>query len=551
MVRPSPAFLHTPPSTIPHATLPLFRPSVDHEHDQLAIARPKKKSRATVQVQVSHQDDEEDELEIENMMSSQPILSPPPSRAATVPPSPPPVHRHGSSPPPSPLPVHETSTHLTSARTVSPAPVSFSATTSLPVPRKLLPLPPKPNFLPGPKTEPSTLDRNYDAMVQEINEILHAPDAKNDPKFVELQYEDSIDQRRQIAKYIGDNYVVLLHGRPSPRKLDWDRDSFTECFAGRRTNPQYSDGAGTALYVEKGRKEWYYLRLDPSLDSASARACATLAISRGNRESCTPYVLTLLPGDVLIQPPNLVHRVYTPERSIVTGSHFYAYQSLHLSEQALLIDHHKGDITTNEEHPDAIRIYARMVLSLGDGAFKYRRTIPLRALHVFRRLMDQPTKYKPQLLDTTKARSTEDDHELYMREQHADIKLACVILDLIFERDHLESPPKSSDQPGGPWDDAAGPLIDVAPLPLPQILKELEEPWSALKSSKSSRPFFPPPATMRKLHKLVAASSKSSKKPRHRSPSLPSNKKRPRSSSLSSLSSLSSSGSDITVFSVA
>ncbi|EJD47358.1 hypothetical protein AURDEDRAFT_163571 [Auricularia subglabra TFB-10046 SS5] len=81
-----------------------------------------------------------------------------------------------------------------------------------------------------------------------------------------------------------------------------------------------------------------------------------------------------------IQPPNLVHRVYTAERSIVMGGHFYCFQTMHLTELARLIDVDYNELATNEDHEGVHRLFARMVMRLGTGFTVGTRVAEFRGL---------------------------------------------------------------------------------------------------------------------------------------------------------------------------
>lgn len=101
--------------------------------------------------------------------------------------------------------------------------------------------------------------------------------------------------------------------------------------------------------------KWYRVRLEPA---------DVLYVNKP-----PPPKLSILPSDDFrIQPPNLVHRVYTAEKSIVKGGHFYTYKTLHLTEMALLVDKKKSRLATNEDHPAVPRLLARMAMSLAYGS---------------------------------------------------------------------------------------------------------------------------------------------------------------------------------------
>ncbi|KAG2083677.1 uncharacterized protein F5147DRAFT_660107 [Suillus discolor] len=75
-------------------------------------------------------------------------------------------------------------------------------------------------------------------------------------------------------------------------------------------------------------------------------------------------IVTLLPGDMLIQPPSQFHAVYTPVTSFATGGHFYNYETMHLMEISRYIDHKQGRTLTNQVHEHSLETFQRMVINL-------------------------------------------------------------------------------------------------------------------------------------------------------------------------------------------
>ncbi|KAG1853414.1 hypothetical protein F4604DRAFT_1686400 [Suillus subluteus] len=75
-------------------------------------------------------------------------------------------------------------------------------------------------------------------------------------------------------------------------------------------------------------------------------------------------IVTLLPGDMLIQPAGQFHAVYTPVASFATGGHFYNYECMHLTELSRYIDHKQGKILTNQVHAHSLEMFQRMVINL-------------------------------------------------------------------------------------------------------------------------------------------------------------------------------------------
>ncbi|KAI0342917.1 hypothetical protein BDW22DRAFT_1345367 [Trametopsis cervina] len=75
----------------------------------------------------------------------------------------------------------------------------------------------------------------------------------------------------------------------------------------------------------------------------------------------------LTPGVTLIQPPGVLHQVFTVENCICTGGHFYTANTMHLTEFA---HSHVAAIklqNTNASHLSTVRILARMTIQMAAG----------------------------------------------------------------------------------------------------------------------------------------------------------------------------------------
>ncbi|KAG9309164.1 hypothetical protein JVU11DRAFT_10875 [Chiua virens] len=70
-------------------------------------------------------------------------------------------------------------------------------------------------------------------------------------------------------------------------------------------------------------------------------------------------------GDVMFQPPGVLHTVYTPVPSIFTGGYFFSYETLHLTRavSSLLPVQHDESLT-NDERPGFMRTLCRMLIAL-------------------------------------------------------------------------------------------------------------------------------------------------------------------------------------------
>ncbi|KAG2336061.1 hypothetical protein BDR05DRAFT_953632 [Suillus weaverae] len=132
-----------------------------------------------------------------------------------------------------------------------------------------------------------------------------------------------------------------------------------------------SDGGATFVQIETGEKKWGLYK--PTREDTITRtdlcdmAPKLLGFHRNRQtieENWHGEVVTLLPGDMLIQPPGQFHAVYTPIASFATGGHFYNYESMHLTELSRYVDHKQGKHLTNQEHEHSLETFQRMVLNL-------------------------------------------------------------------------------------------------------------------------------------------------------------------------------------------
>ncbi|THV01672.1 hypothetical protein K435DRAFT_853532 [Dendrothele bispora CBS 962.96] len=94
--------------------------------------------------------------------------------------------------------------------------------------------------------------------------------------------------------------------------------------------------------------------------------------------------ILLTEGDVLFQPPGVMHQVYTITPSYFQGSSFWTFETLHLTRFSRLIDVEHGDCTTNVDHQDHLILQCMVRLALAlphftQGLVHYKR--PLAALY--------------------------------------------------------------------------------------------------------------------------------------------------------------------------
>ncbi|KAG2063549.1 hypothetical protein BDR04DRAFT_1123182 [Suillus decipiens] len=141
--------------------------------------------------------------------------------------------------------------------------------------------------------------------------------------------------------------------------------------AGFLTYPHHdAEGTLTWIRMEVGVKLWVYFRPrgrqhDRShLQNIATRLVNFTEHTEWLKRHCNAEVITLLPGDILIQPPCMMHAVYTPVASFATGGHFYHYGCMHLTELARYIDVEVADSTTNQNLAHALETIRRMVIAI-------------------------------------------------------------------------------------------------------------------------------------------------------------------------------------------
>ncbi|KAG2336299.1 hypothetical protein BDR05DRAFT_1005990 [Suillus weaverae] len=134
-----------------------------------------------------------------------------------------------------------------------------------------------------------------------------------------------------------------------------------------------SDGGNTYVKVENHNGLKFWCLAFPKNGHAIPRTTlstnfalfADLKKNRKKIESKWDFeVVTVLPGDLLIQPPGQFHAVYTPVATFATGGHFYNHEYMHLTELSRYTDHTKGTTFTNQTHDHSIATFERMVINL-------------------------------------------------------------------------------------------------------------------------------------------------------------------------------------------
>ncbi|KAG2353406.1 hypothetical protein BDR07DRAFT_1496320 [Suillus spraguei] len=134
-----------------------------------------------------------------------------------------------------------------------------------------------------------------------------------------------------------------------------------------------SDGGNTYVKVENDNGVKFWCLAFPKDGHAISRTTlsANFALFADLKKNCKKIeskwdfeVVTILPGDLLIQPPGQFHAVYTPVATFATGGHFYNHQYMHLTELSRYMDRTKGTTFTNQVHEHSIATFQRMVINL-------------------------------------------------------------------------------------------------------------------------------------------------------------------------------------------
>lgn len=132
-----------------------------------------------------------------------------------------------------------------------------------------------------------------------------------------------------------------------------------------------ANGFGTYMFIRDGCKIWAILR--PKVPSTHTTISQLLDILRkivrpapamDYTELVDTFTIFLLPGDVLVQPPNAIHLVYTPVNCLSGGGHYLTYEVLHLVELSRRLDRHYGHHSTNSDHPILFHVLCRMAIAL-------------------------------------------------------------------------------------------------------------------------------------------------------------------------------------------
>ncbi|KAG9310697.1 hypothetical protein JVU11DRAFT_9291 [Chiua virens] len=171
--------------------------------------------------------------------------------------------------------------------------------------------------------------------------------------------------------------------------------------AGFLTYPHH-DAAGylTFSFMRGGGKFWGYIILK-DVDHQDQRAVidawdryytqplAAETVDRGVEVG----TVVLEEDAVLIQPPGINHMVYTPCHSVTSGGHMYCYDTMHLTEFAVVYDFgldqggERRPSASNSAHPGMLQKICRMAMAL--PAFAPTRQFHRRCLIGIRSIIDR------------------------------------------------------------------------------------------------------------------------------------------------------------------
>ncbi|KAL0945961.1 hypothetical protein HGRIS_012239 [Hohenbuehelia grisea] len=154
--------------------------------------------------------------------------------------------------------------------------------------------------------------------------------------------------------------------------------------AGYLTFPHHNAG-GLCTYItmKTGLKIWGFFvpKSSPGVPSIHLPDAVDAILELENWKAFADlYLIMLTPGCVLIQPPGLLHLVYSPVKSIASGGHFLVFDALHLTAWSRRLENAIGLFSTNAEHPCVERYLARMILALEGKKGHIRPLKPLAAL---------------------------------------------------------------------------------------------------------------------------------------------------------------------------
>ncbi|KAK7678962.1 hypothetical protein QCA50_018102 [Cerrena zonata] len=184
--------------------------------------------------------------------------------------------------------------------------------------------------------------------------------------------------------------------RKDPFSQDWVRCKTWSlaCHAASWT-PWHRDSNGLCTWglVMSGVKVWgYCIPVRRVLDLSTRMGLDEQIFSpEPNLYGMRQGHVFLTTGSTIIQPPGLIHTVFTPLSAVMCGGHFYCYDTMAATEMAMRLDK-KGTLKkTNDHHISCIPMMVRMVLAIPSV---YRDTIPFDTIAAFGAILGDPHFYK-------------------------------------------------------------------------------------------------------------------------------------------------------------
>jgi len=186
-------------------------------------------------------------------------------------------------------------------------------------------------------------------------------------------------ERPKFVKFLDDAHLAYMHSSCDQRiytPLDLQKSaSWLLLHHGlyHTFGHHDADGYGTWVQVVSGYKFWVILtpkvyeetRDRNRLQESVGQYVELKYNGQGYYgEESERVVIYAGPGDIVIMPPGTFHEVYTPVPSVTIGGHFYAFDTMHLTEIARALDHRTKGKFTNQDHPHAMYTMAVMMCSL-------------------------------------------------------------------------------------------------------------------------------------------------------------------------------------------
>ncbi|KAF9017884.1 hypothetical protein BDZ89DRAFT_1140438 [Hymenopellis radicata] len=180
----------------------------------------------------------------------------------------------------------------------------------------------------------------FAAFVRSLPEGLFALDdtlaAWQETKFMSSLFTNRVDMQQFVDRFWG-----LLHQGMTNTTLHHD-----------------ADGKVTIILGQAGYKIWFVVYPAGEVGGTPeevARFQESLVEDEDEGrypDNISVYAFLIAPGAILMQPPGLMHAVYTPVPAYVNGCSFWSLDSLHLTRISRVVDVNLGNSLTNVDHDD-------------------------------------------------------------------------------------------------------------------------------------------------------------------------------------------------------